>query len=78
MSSNIPTTNALHAISGRRRCGASAAREAVARLPGPTSHAPIATRMPTTSATQPAAASDCVMICHALWTAGRIESVATS
>ncbi len=26
MSSNIPTTNALHAISGRRRCGASAAR----------------------------------------------------
>ena len=62
MSSNIATTNAPHAAT----CAAGTARAAAgprwrARR-GRRASAPTATRMPTTRATQPAAASDCVMI----------------
>ena len=58
MISTIARMNAPHANSARSITGASDVRALVARGPGPTSQAPIAIRIPTDRATQPAAASE--------------------
>ena len=71
MISTIARMNAPQANSARSITGASDVRALVARGPGPTSQAPIAIRIPTDRATQPAAASESVMMFQASLAAGR-------